>query len=264
MINSFGIEVTPDTADLGAEVASSSQVLTVRSVMQAAVPAIGSVNQDVKNAATKIVLDVQRLTGQVKEHHLSQLPEKTKEIIKEKIFSVQCEAEMNQSRKREGNTFSAASKGGDALAQILAAGQSINVVNIGEGFESRNESDLKAAAESFAKHKVVVVEKGHHKEWQEREVALNAMHECFEAAPLKIVREEQEFLVTCCVVLKNCLEENNIQIYLVGIQTASVFFQKALHFECVMEALPSLIRLVALRTTDTNTRVRKKSIDLVN
>ena len=70
-------------------------MLTVRSVLEAAVPAIASTNQDIKNAAIKIVLDVQRLTGQVKDHHLAQLPDKTKEMIKEKVFAVQCEVEMN-------------------------------------------------------------------------------------------------------------------------------------------------------------------------
>ena len=63
------------------------------------------------------MLDVQKLTGQVKEFHLAQLPEKTKEMIKEKVFSVQTEVEMNQSKKRDNNNMmSAASKGGEALA----------------------------------------------------------------------------------------------------------------------------------------------------
>lgn len=44
------------------------------------------------------------------------------------------------------------------------------------------------------------------------------------------------------MILKNCLEENNIQIYLVGIQTASIFFQKTLHYEPVMEALDTLLK----------------------
>lgn len=35
--------------------------------------------------------------------------------------------------------MSMASKGGDALQAMLAAGQSINVVNIGEGFDLRND-----------------------------------------------------------------------------------------------------------------------------
>ena len=70
--------------------------------------------------------------------------------------------------------------------------------------------------------------------------------------------------MTCFLILKNCLEERNIQIYLIGVQTASVFLKKAMHYENVMESLPTLLKAIALRSTDTNTRVRKKSIDLVN
>lgn len=55
------------------------------------------------------------------------------------------------------------------------------------------------------------------------------MHACFENCPLRIIRENQTFLKTCCRILYNCLEENNIQIYLVGVQTAAVFLSKALH-----------------------------------
>ena len=64
MINSFGIEVADKTANdaLGLNT-SAAQVLTVSSVVGAAVPAIAHTNQDVKNAAIKILLDVQRLTG---------------------------------------------------------------------------------------------------------------------------------------------------------------------------------------------------------
>ena len=46
------------------------------------------------------------------------------------------------------------------------------------------------------------------------------MHECFETTPSKIIKENSEFLQTCTIILKNCLEENNIQIYLVGVTTA--------------------------------------------
>ena len=45
-------------------------------MLDAAVPAIGHSNADVKNAATKIILDVQRLSGEVKDHHFLMLPEK--------------------------------------------------------------------------------------------------------------------------------------------------------------------------------------------
>ena len=56
--------------------------------------------------------------------------------------------------------MTAASKGGEALAAMLAAGQSINVVNIGDtGFE-RVEIDLTAAKADFEKNKAIVMDKG--------------------------------------------------------------------------------------------------------
>jgi hypothetical protein len=138
MINSFGIEVPLKTSD-GPAIPSDSQVLTVPSVLKAAVPSIAHANADVKAAATKIVLDVQRLTGQVKEHFLVQLPANIREGLKEKIFAVPCESELNQTRKRESNVMTLASKGGDALAQMLAAGTELSIVNIGEGGFVRTE-----------------------------------------------------------------------------------------------------------------------------
>ena len=47
-------------------------------------------------------------------------------------------------------------------------------------------------------------------------------------------------------------------------QVASVFLPKTLEFEIVMDSLPSLVKSIVLHTTDTNTRVRKKSVDLIN
>ena len=44
---------------------------------------------------------------------------------------------------------------------------------------------------------------------------------------------------------------------------ASVFLAKVLNAEAVLESLPVLIKSAVLRTTDTNTRVRKKSMDLI-
>ena len=113
--------------------------------------------------------------------------------------------------------MSAASKGGEALAAMLAAGKSINVVNIGGDDMNKPEEFTEMHVELFNKNKTIVQEKGQHKDWHERELALNAMHECFENVSLKIVKENEEFLGTCALILKNCLEENNISIYLVGL-----------------------------------------------
>lgn len=52
-------------------------------------------------------------------------------------------------------------------------------------------------------------------------------------------------------------------IYLQAIQVGSIFFAKALVSEVVQGSLQSLIQPIILRTNDTNTRIRKKSVDLV-
>ena len=77
--------------------------------------------------------------------------------------------------------MAAASKGGDALAQMLSAGQSAD--DAIETAVERPEVDSAAAQESFERSKAIVMEKGQHKDWQQRELALTAMHDCFEAAP---------------------------------------------------------------------------------
>jgi hypothetical protein len=65
-------------------------------------------------------------------------------------------------------------------------------------------------------------------------------------------------------MLITTLEDNNIQMYLVAIDVASVFLEKTLQSEAILDSLPALLKAVVVRTTDTNTRVRKRSIELVN
>jgi hypothetical protein len=84
MINSFGL------AD--AEQGSTGSVMTSEVVIGCAIPAIGHTNKDVKNAAIKILLDVQRISGSVKEDHLESLNEKTKAMVWDKV----CETEIEK------------------------------------------------------------------------------------------------------------------------------------------------------------------------
>lgn len=65
------------------------------------------------------------------------------------------------------------------------------------------------------------------------------------------------------VLIKAGLIENNMAIYLLTLEVAGVFFAQALASEVVLGSLSGLLLPVVLRTTDTNTRVRKKSVDLV-
>ena len=53
-------------------------------------------------------------------------------------------------------------------------------------------------------------------------------------------------------------------IYLLAVQVGSVFFDRALESDVVSGSLSSLVLPIILRTTDTNTRVRKKSVELIN
>jgi len=83
MINSFGLA----NADKG----STGTVMTAELVIDTAIPAIGNTNKDVKNAAVKILVDVQRLSGSVQEFHLESLNQKTKEMVWDKVCSTEVE-----------------------------------------------------------------------------------------------------------------------------------------------------------------------------
>jgi hypothetical protein len=72
----------------------------VDAVLSVAVQAVALSNQDVKNAAIKVILEVQKLTGAVKESHLSSLPEKTKDMLLEKLSQVEFDGEANSKIKQ--------------------------------------------------------------------------------------------------------------------------------------------------------------------
>ena len=109
-----------------------------------------------------------------------------------------------------------------------------------------------------------MVEKAQSKDWQERDLALKHMKEAFEQQGNKKVLSQEDFLTNCTVVLKTCFEENNISLYLSAVEVAQVFFSRVLFTDMVMNSLQNLVRPLILKTTDTNTRVRKKSVDLIN
>ena len=135
------------------------------------------------------------------------LPEKQQAVIKEKVFAVQCEKDLNQTKKRDfGSTRDNA-----GLAAMQQAVQSkVNVVNIGmeasierdQSIENLNEAQAAARAEIFERNKLIVIEKAHIKDWQIKEVTLQAMQECFENATPQIIKENQEFVTTCIMLLK--------------------------------------------------------------
>lgn len=62
--------------------------MTAAAILDAIIPTLSHSNQDIRNAALKILLDVHKLTGCVQEQHLASLPDKIREIILEKIYTV--------------------------------------------------------------------------------------------------------------------------------------------------------------------------------
>ena len=47
-------------------------------------------------------------------------------------------------------------------------------------------------------------------------------------------------------------------------ESASIFLQKTIESEVVVDSISGIVKAVVLRTTDTNTRVRKRSVELIN
>jgi len=62
--------------------------------------------------------------------------------------------------------------------------------------------------------------------------------------------------------LQTSLDDNNIQMYLIAIEVVKNWFEKL--FMTVYDSFPSMVKSLVMHTTDTNTRVRKQSIEIIN
>jgi hypothetical protein len=65
--------------------------------------------------------------------------------------------------------------------------------------------------------------------------------------------------------LISALSDNNTSLYLVAIDLASVFFNKTLtcNYDLLFSKFAEISKPILLRSNDTNTRARKKSIDCI-
>lgn len=248
-INSFGIS------------SRTRGPLSVRDVLKSVLPAIQHPNQDVRNAAGKILLDLHKLSGCVTEDDLQSLSDKIRSVILNKLQTIKVEKNLNEH---------------DDLPKAgLSMNQDLDDAELTESAEVTGTFGVKKPSQASAlenKQQVIidkistVQEKGQSKDWQEKEVALREMEFLFrathQASEEKIILESQ-FIQTCTDLLKSCLEANNMTIYLIAIDVAHYFFIKALNSQVVIGKLDSLVEPIILRCTDTNTRVRKKSVDVV-
>ena len=81
-INSFGIA------------SRTRGPLSVKDIMKSILPAIQHPNQDVRNAAGKILMDVQKLSGCVTEEELESLTDKARTVLMAKISKIEVEKNL--------------------------------------------------------------------------------------------------------------------------------------------------------------------------
>ena len=225
--------------------------LSVRDILKSIMPAIQHPNQDVRNASGKILVDVHKLSGCVNEEELEGLSDKTKNVLLAKLAKVEVEKNLMESEGRAKQNLKRDLDDGDITesAEITTAVK-----------EMASPSKVQSKIETALEKKKIIEEKGVSKDWQVREDALKVMFELFQDDQGVI---DDDFIQTCLILLKLSLADNNMTLYLTAVQTASLFFEKALDSETVRGSLQSLLEPIILRTNDTNTRVRKKSVDLI-
>jgi hypothetical protein len=80
------------------------------------------------------------------------------------------------------------------------------------------KKDQKLDVDRLWNFKKIISEKGTHKDWTQREIALNTLQECFNLDCAEILTCEEEFLTQCSILLQTSLDENNIQIYLIAVE----------------------------------------------
>ena len=68
--------------------------------------------------------------------------------------------------------------------------------------DNLNEAQEAQMLETFERNKLIVIEKCNQKDWMIKELALQAMQECFEHCTTAIIKKNEEFVTTCTMLLK--------------------------------------------------------------
>lgn len=85
--------------------------------------------------------------------------------------------------------------------------------------------------------KKIIVEKGQSKDWQEKEIAMREMQFLFSESNSKLLLSDSDFMQSSLMLLKACLEDNNMTIYLLALEVAQLYFPKTLHLDLVNSQL---------------------------
>jgi len=84
-----------------------------------------------------------------------------------------------------------------------------------------------------------------------------------EANPSRL--EDLSFIEDASKMIISVLEDNNINLYLMAVEVVTIYFKACLHYnyEFLLGQVEDSLHPLILRTNDTNTRVRKKSIEVI-
>jgi ankyrin repeat protein len=200
--------------------------LAPKKILKAIIPPLFHKDPDIRNSALKILLEIQRKTGCIDASIFKDIniPSASQSLVDHIVKKVS-EEEVEQNDK----------------SKIL--------LDDDEERDEQNIDELK--------------DKGKSKDWAHREIALNKIKE--ELKSNEDIITNSTFANTCVELLSSCLEENNISIYLVAVEVVNLFFTRCLarNYDILINTIDSLVQPLTLRTNDTNTRVRKKSTEVI-
>lgn len=202
-------------------------------------PTIQHQNQDVRNAATKILIDVHKFSGCVNEEALESLNDKVRQTLLEKLKTIDVEKNLEETNSRvqadRDNKVKQIKEEQDEGDEDDG-----NKTDRAEVPETISSSPSKDETKTKELHdlKTIVEEKGQKKDWQEKELALKAISDIFQTKQGRYQFNQSEmlesqFLQSCLILLKTCLDENNGTLYLLAVEAASLFFKCALDTEVV-------------------------------
>lgn len=79
----------------------------MKNILKSVIPTVTHPNQDVRNAAQKILLDVQKMSGCVTEEELEEVPEKQRANLMDKVKAIEVEKNLqdNGSRALQEKSF---------------------------------------------------------------------------------------------------------------------------------------------------------------
>ena len=200
--------------------------LAPKKILKLTIPPLFHKDQDIRIQSLKILLEIQKKTGCVDASLFKDLnvPSASQNLVEHIIKKV---GEVEVERVEEGK------------------------IEFDEDQEHENQDidDLK--------------DKGRSKDWAQREIALNKIKEELKSNEDSVTNAT--FANTCVELLSSCLDENNISIYLVAVDVVNLFFNRCLtrNYDILISTIDSLLQPLSLRTNDTNTRVRKKSIEVI-